>query len=242
MTNEDPILEKIRAVMRLAEDPATPEKARENHMAHAHKMIAKYGVDQALLSAAATDPAEIVKLAFTVRAPYARDRSSMVWKVARAMKIPAIRVFAGGKSQDFHLFGTQANLDRFELLFRSLELQMVMSMAQTERTGYGPPPGTPKITWRKSFMEAYAKRVAWRIEYAEQLAAGEAQTASGTSAALVLKSESDRALAAYNRTYPTHTNVSRSTSTVGYAAGAAAGSRADIGGTRIGGSRRTISA
>lgn len=240
MPTEDPILEKIRAVLRLAEDPATPEEARENHMAHAHKMIAKYGVDQALLAAASADPAEITSVYLTVKAPYARDRAQLVHELTEALRLPSLRLEASGKAQTFHVFGTRPNLDRFELLLRSLEIQMVVAMSEAERSGRGPWPGQAKITWRKSFMSGYTTRVAERVAAADRTAAEGAHTADGSSAALVLKSDTDRAQAAFRIKYPHTRSTSRGTCTSGFGAGEAAADRADIGGTRIGNDRLAI--
>ena len=82
----DPKLEKIRKLLAKAEDPGcTPEEAAALND-KAAELIAKYGVDRALLAVDAPETDPVGDRVITVEAPYALDKSGLLATIARALR------------------------------------------------------------------------------------------------------------------------------------------------------------
>ncbi|WP_371671244.1 DUF2786 domain-containing protein [Streptomyces sp. NBC_00289] len=231
---EDGKLAKIRAILAKAEDPAaTPEEA-ETYFAKAAALMAKYGIERAML--ADSDPSQdrpgdrIIKITGT----YAKDRIYLLGYIADALGCKGINLRGG----EVHMFGYESDLERVEMLFTSLSLQAFNAMRH----------GTPRygeslVTYRKSFLAGFMLTVYARLKEIEARARQEAgPSATGRSAELVLADRKSVTLARFAEAYPRTQNsrgVRRGGS--GKAAGEAAGRRADLGQTRVGG-RRALAA
>jgi hypothetical protein len=133
-----------------------------------------------------------------------------------------------------HVFGYLSDLERADILFTSLLVQMARALAAQPVPAYG---GGAKA-WRRSWMLGYASAVVARVRAAEEAAvasatADEGKAAGGQSAELVL---ADRALTvrrqaehAYPRTRRTRVTYTGN----GYADGYREGQKADIGGAKL---------
>src|SRR5215204_3089263 len=122
----DTALERVRKLLAKAEDPGcTPEEAAALND-KAAELIAKYGVDRAMLAAARPDSDIVGDLVIAVFAPYALDKSGLLATVARALRCRTVRAkkWAGdGYAYTMHLFGFASDLERVELLYTSLLVQ-----------------------------------------------------------------------------------------------------------------------
>jgi hypothetical protein len=135
-----------------------------------------------------------------------------------------------------HVFGYTSDLERADILFTSLLVQMARALAKQAVPGAG---GEARA-WRRSWMLGYAAAVVTRVRAAEEAAVAAADGATdrdeapaGTSAALVL---ADRSLvvrrqvtAAYPRLRKTRVTYSGG----GYGDGYREGQKADIGSTKL---------
>jgi hypothetical protein len=134
-----------------------------------------------------------------------------------------------------HVFGYTSDLERADILFTSLLVQMARALAQQVVPGSG---GAARA-WRRSWMLGFATAVVTRVRAAEEAAVAASGSASGTesaggqSAALVL---ADRSLvvrrqvaAAYPRLRKTRVTFSGG----GYGDGYREGQKADIGGPKL---------
>ena len=133
-----------------------------------------------------------------------------------------------------HVFGYTSDLERADILFTSLLVQLARALAAQPVPGYG---GEARA-WRRSWMLGYCTAVVTRVRAAEEAAAASAPgsatgAGAGQSAALVL---ADRSLvvrrqvtAAYPRLRKTRVTYSGS----GYGDGYREGQKADIGGPKL---------
>jgi hypothetical protein len=231
----DAILDKVRKLLAKAEDPACTPAEAEAFTAKAAELIAKYGVDSALL--AAEDPAtdRVGDLVIEVLAPYAVDKCTLLSGVAGAMRCECVRRqgWAGErKTFSMHMFGHDTDLHRVEVLFTSLLVQAGYALIAQ------PVPSWENVAaYRRSWFAGYTHAIVARLRAAEErAAAGAEQDVRGRSVALVL---ADRSAEVANRVAEVYPRLRfagpRRLIGGGMGHGYAAGRRADIGTTRVNG-------
>jgi hypothetical protein len=233
----DTMLEKVRKLLAKAEDPGcTPAEAAALND-KAAELIAKYGVDQALLAVARPEADPVGDATIAVHPPYALDKAGLLATVAGAMRCRTVRrkewQRGGGYAYLMHLFGAASDLERAELLYTSLLVQASYGLASAEVPGWEAP-----AAFRRSWLAGFTRAVGARLHQAELRAHEGASAASGPSLALVLADRSDRVDRRVAQVYPRLGRSSpRRLSGSGLAGGVAAGQRADLGGVRVGGQR-----
>jgi hypothetical protein len=227
----DAILSKVRKLLAKAEDPACTVAEAEAFTAKATELIARYGVDRALLAARepATDP--IGDRVIDLIPPYALDKAGLLAGVADALRCRSVRR-RSGTGFAMHLFGFASDLERVELLFTSLLVQAAHGIAGTPV-----PPGDHPAAFRRSWLAGFTAAVAIRLREAESSAASAVPT---TSVALVLADRSTRVDRRIAEVYPRLRTASpRRLAGSGLHQGAVAGRRADLGGTGLRAGRAT---
>jgi hypothetical protein len=237
----DDKLARIRKLLAQAEDPAATEAEAEAFNAKAAELMARHGIDAALL--AASDPGrEVVgDLIVDLLAPYAYEKGCLGTAVARGFRCSAVlRTNRTGSSttHTLHLFGHTSDLAMADLLLTSL---LVQGTGELVRRGV--PPGEHAAAYRRTWWLGFTSAIATRLAEAEAAAAREAEpsfAAAGSSAALVLADRAAVAERSAAAAYPQlRTAPPRYLSGGGGAAGRAAGERADLGrSTRVGRSDR----
>ncbi|MFI7396269.1 DUF2786 domain-containing protein [Streptomyces tendae] len=240
MTQEtNPQLAKVRALLAKAEDPAASREEAEAYFAKAAELMAKYGIEQAMLADAnpGTDrPADRV---IHVEGNYVVDRINLLHSILRPLNLQGIRLRGanGRLAAEVHVFGYEADIQRAEMLFTSLLLQAFNGMRHGR-----PMRGESVTAYRKTWLMGFSRAVENRLEAAEARARDEAMDgARGRSAELVLADRASVVLASYRQAYPRAQKVTRSLAGSGFGAGERAGNAADLGGARVGsGGRRRI--
>jgi len=237
MTETDPMLAKIRKLLAKAEDPATTPEEAELYTAKAAQLIADYGIDEALLAHADPSRDPVGDRVVVLDAPYAADKADLLGTVAAELRCRAVRRTRypdGVKELSLHLFGHESDLQRVELLFTSLLLQTAHALARTPV-----PAREHKAAFRRSWMAGFTGAIRQRLSAAERQAEAQAANrfrSSGTTTALVLADRSALVTAAMHDEYPQLRSARpRQLSGSGARHGWAAGQRADLGGTRVGG-------
>ncbi|WP_405978844.1 DUF2786 domain-containing protein [Streptomyces sp. NBC_00158] len=231
---EDGKLAKIRAILAKAEDPATTPEEAQAYFAKAAELMAKYGVERAMLADLNPNTDRPGDRMIKVQGTYAGDRILLLGYIADALGCKGINLRNG----EIHLFGHESDLDRVELLFTSLLLQMFNGMRQGR-----PRLGEATVTYRKSWMAGFILTVHERLKEIEARARQEAApSASGRSAELVVADRRAVTLARFRQAYPNQRNAgTHRRRGSGMNAGREAGRRADLGQTRVSG-RRAIAA
>src|SRR3978361_1714061 len=103
MSDTDSLLARGRKLLAMAEDPACTPAEAEAFTAKATDLIAKYGVDQALLAAADPTIDPVGDRIVTVVPPYARDKAGLLAAVAAPLRCRIVHLERRGVARS-HLF------------------------------------------------------------------------------------------------------------------------------------------
>lgn len=232
MTTDNPQLDRIRKLLAKAEAAgATPAEA-EALTAKAAELMARYGIDRALLAATQPDTDQPADRVIAIPNPWAAVHAHLLTGLASAMRCHCVLLPTSSGAR-LHVFGYGSDIERAEVLYTSVLMQMGNAL------GHARPPEWTRSTraWRRSWLLGYVTAVIARVRAAEQHAADEASAkpagSSSDSAALVLASRqqviAQRAHAAYPITRKTKTTYTGS----GYQDGYSQGNQADIGTARV---------
>lgn len=220
-------LDTVRKLLAKAEGAATEAEA-QTYTAKAVELMARHGIDAALLGAAAPGRDEIGAQRIAINDPYSAGKARLLAWTAAALRCRAVLHSAhGGRVEAVTLFGFASDRERVELLYTSLLLQATAQLVRVR-----PPwPGESVAAYRRSWLYGFADEVHRRLSAAESRAAEQHRAATdGPSVALVLADRRDRVDRAYAEAFPRLGRARSATfSGSGFASGAAAGRRADLG-------------
>ena len=228
----DPLLARVRKLLAKAEDAGvTPEEAQAL-TAKAAELMAKYGIDRALLAARRPETDRAADRVIDVDNPWARVQAHLLCGLASALRCQCVILARTGPGSRIHVFGYSSDIERTDVLYTSLLVQMWQGLACAQVPGWTRNPRA----WRRSWLLGFATAVVTRVRAAEEAATRQATApaaGSGSQTALVL---ADRALVirhnikqAYPVTRKSHVTYSGN----GYGAGYTQGQRADIGTARL---------
>jgi hypothetical protein len=225
------LLDRVRKLLAKAEDEGCSPAEAEAFTAKAAELMARYGIDRALLGALhpGTDsPADRV---FALANPWGDVKRHLLAGLATALRCQCVQT-RSADGTTLRVFGYLSDLERADILFTSLLVQMARALAQQQVPGYG---GTARA-WRRSWMLGYCTAVITRVRAAEQAAAAAAPAPAaggGKSAELVLADRSlvirQQVAAAYPRLRKSRVTYSGN----GYGDGYREGQHADIGSTKL---------
>ena len=227
------MLDKVRKLLAKAEDPACTREEAEALTAKAAELIAKYGIDQAMLAAAeaAGTPQTVDNRQVELAPPYLREKAHLLHVVAGSQRCRSVRLEGRGPEGlriSMHVFGFQSDVAGVELLFASLLVQAARGLlAETV------PPGQQVAAWRRSWLAGFASAVGHRFAETDRRSRdGEEERTPGV--ALVLADRQRAVDRAVEEQYPLLTRGrARRLTGGGFAAGKEAGRRADLGGARV---------
>jgi hypothetical protein len=228
----DKLLDRVRKLLAKAEaDGVTPEEAQAL-TAKAAELMAKYGIDRALLAAQRPETDQPASRMVDIYNPWARVQAHLLCGLASATRCQCI-LLPSGEGQRVHMFGYASDLERTDVLYTSVLVQMWHGLIATSV----PARASSVRAWRRSWLLGFAAAVTARVQAAEEGAEAAAVAAPAgphANAALVL---ADRSLVIRRNVaaaYPV-TRTARLTYTgSGFGAGYKQGERADLGTGRVG--------
>ena len=236
------LLDRVRKLLAKAEaEGVTPHEA-EALTAKAAELMARYGIDRARLGALHPETDRPADRVFDLDNPWAAVKAHLLSGLAGALRCQCVLLNRRTPGSRVHVFGYASDIERADILFTSLLVQMARGLAGHEV----PVAVSSAKAWRRSWMLGYASAVVARVRAAEQEAADAADAErggaadGGPSTALVL---ADRAMTIRRKAqqaYPRTRQARVTYSGNGYSAGYREGQQADIGSTKLG--PRTASA
>jgi hypothetical protein len=238
---DDRLLHKVRNLLSLAENAGTVAEA-ETARERAEAMMLRHSIDAARLHTTNPSQAEAITACdLTIAAPYAKQKSCILTAVIEVNRVRAVsnsRSLAEGMSAT--LVGYPSDLHRATMLFTSLLLQASRDVMTARPAAKPYPYRTEGVnSYRASWLLGFASEVRDRLTrlHRQQAEAADAERAGGPGTEVIL---ADRAAAVDARFAELFGDTRRGkarSSGSGRRAGAAAGARADLGQTRVGGGR-----
>ena len=234
MSTEAPdlLLDRVRKLLAKAEAEGVTVAEAQALTAKAAELMAKYGIDRALLAATRPETDRPDNRIVEIYNPWARVQAHLLCGLAAALRCQCILLPARA-GQRVHIFGYASDIERTDMLYTSVLIQMWHGLIAADV-----PDGADSVrAWRRSWLLGFASAVIAKVRAAEQRAeqaASAVPDGEPSRAALVL---ADRSLVirqnvahAYPRTRKAKVTYTGS----GYGAGYAQGKRADIGTGRVG--------
>ena len=231
------LLDRVRKLLAKAQDEAcTPEEA-EALTVKAAELMARYGIDRALLAAARPETDRPDSVLVDLPSPWSAVKGHLLAGLAAALRCQCVLV-SRSTGRVAHVFGYASDLERADILFTSLLVQMARALAARDVSGIS---GAQVKAWRRSWMLGYCSAVVARVRAAEEAAAAAASCAGesaaaaggGQSTAVVL---ADRSLTVRRQVQAAYPHIRRMKVTYtgrGYADGYREGQQADIGGAKL---------
>src|SRR5262249_29388206 len=235
MNTETPeaLLGRVRKLLVKAEADGVTQAEAQALTAKAAELMAKYGIDRALLAARRPETDRPADRVIDIGNPWARVQAHLLCGLAVALRCQCVILPLSGPGSRIHVFGFASAIERTDVLYTSLLIQMWQGLASAQPPAWAQSPRA----WRRSWLLGFATAVVARVRAAEQGAAERAADASagdGRSAALVLADRTEIVGRTLRAAYPV-TRKSRVTySGSGYGSGEAQGQRGDIGTARLG--------
>ncbi len=227
------LLDRVRKLLAKAEDEGCTPHEAEALTAKAAELMARYGIDRALLGALRPETDRPSDRVFDLDNPWAAVKAHLLAGLASALRCQCILLNRREPGSRVHVFGYLSDLERADILFTSLLVQMARALAAEPVPAHH---GRAKA-WRRSWMLGYCSAVVARIRAAEEAAVTAAESSADSdgapSATLVL---ADRAMTVRRhaeQTYPRTRKTRVTFSGNGYQAGYREGQKADIGGAKV---------
>ena len=233
------ILRRVQALLAKADSTEFEEEA-EALRVKANELIATHSITATMLAAEGRSADALGKVIIYFTGAYTHNQASLLTGIANVFNCKAVHYAAPGGRKTLDkavVVGYSSDLDVVEGLFRIINMQAVHECAQTI-----PPAWEHGRTYRNSWWFGFNRVVHGRLKKAHATAVRQASaTSNGISAALVLVDRAAKVEAYRDEIFSNlRTSKRHARSSFGYCDGKAAGARADIGQSRVGGQRSAL--
>ena len=232
MPSDNTLLLRVRKLLAKAEAAGVTPPEAEAFTAKAAELMARYGIDRALLADARPETDQPGDRVIDIPNPWARVQAHLLCGLASAMRCQCVVLPISGPGSRIHVFGYASDIERADVLYTSLLVQMWRGLASTNVPAWTRSPRA----WRRSWLLGFATAVVSRVRTAEHQAACQATASAATSGsrtALVLADRRQVIKRAIEQAYPLTRKTRLTYSGNGYGTGYAKGQQADLGGPRI---------
>ncbi len=154
MTSHTTLLDRVRKLLAKAEaEGVTPAEA-EALTAKAAELMAKYGIDRALLAADRPETDQPASRIIDVPNPWARVQAHLLCGLGAAMRCQCILLPGSGPGARIHVFGYASDLERADMLYTSLLVQMWHGLAAAAMPEWCRSPRAWRRSWLLGFTTA----------------------------------------------------------------------------------------
>ena len=225
------LLDRVRKLLAKAEDEGVTPQEAQALTAKAAQLMAKYGIDRALLAADRPETDQPASRMLDIDNPWARVKAHLLCGLGSALRCQCILLSARPGTK-IHMFGYASDIERADVLYTSVLIQMWHGLAGAQVPAWSRSPRA----WRRSWLLGFATAVISRVRAAEHAAACRAagqDSADSSRTALVLADRAQVVRGEAERAYPLTRTARVTYSGTGYRDGYAQGQRADIGTGRV---------
>jgi Protein of unknown function (DUF2786) len=225
------LLDRVRKLLAKAEDESVTPPEAQALTAKAAELMAKYGIDRALLAADRPETDRPGNRILDIDNPWARVKAHLLCGLGSALRCQAV-LLSSQSGTKVHVFGFSSDLERLDVLYTSVLIQMWHGLAGAQVPAWS----RSARAWRRSWLLGFATAVIARVRAAEHAAASQAAgtaNGDGSRTALVLADRAQVIRGEAERAYPLTRTARVTYSGTGYRDGYAQGQRADIGAARV---------
>ncbi|MGH3281834.1 MAG: DUF2786 domain-containing protein [Trebonia sp.] len=222
----------MRKLLTKAEADGVTAAEAQALTAKAAELMAKYGIDRALLAARRPETDHPADRKVDVDNPWARVQAHLLCGLAAALRCQCVLLPRPDPGTRIHIFGFASDIERTDVLYTSLLLQMWQGLGTTRMPDWSRSPRA----WRRSWLLGFISAVVSRVRAAEQDATTRATSpaaAEGERMTLVLADRRQVIMRNIEHAYPVTRKTQMTYSGSGYGAGYTEGQRADIGASRL---------
>ena len=226
----DRLLDRVRKLLAKAEDDGVTPAEAQALTAKAAELMAKYGIDRALLAAVRPETDAPASRMVDIDNPWGKVKAHLLCGLGAAMRCQCIMLTTRDGLR-IHVFGYASDIERTDLLYTSVLIQMWHGLA----AALVPAHASPR-SWRRSWLLGFISAVVSRVRAAEQDATTRATSpaaAEGGRMTLVLADRRQVIMRNIEHAYPVTRKTQMTYSGSGYGAGYTEGQRADIGASRL---------
>lgn len=225
------LLARVRGLLAKAESTEFEAEA-EALTNKAFALMARYGIDEAMVAASGQKKEDIIVKTITIGNPYGLEKSLLLASVAVSAQCRSVVTKSGRDYPFAAVIGFPSDIERVELLYTSLLMQMA---SQSSRQRPGIYPGAPSVrAFRAAWCAGFTVAVKRRLEEITQRAMTETTAELGVSTELVLIDRSAAVDRVVSDLYPRVRKYgNKKVSASGYARGHAAGERVNLGQTSM---------
>src|SRR5713101_8588211 len=157
LTPEAPsrLLDRVRKLLAKAEDESVTPPEAQALTAKAAELMAKYGIDRALLAADRPETDPPADRVVDIGNPWARVQAHLLCGLASAMRCQCVVLPRADPGARIHMFGFASDIERADVLYTSLLVQMWQGLAATD-----PPSWSRSVrAWRRSWLLGFTSAV-----------------------------------------------------------------------------------
>ena len=228
----DRLLDRVRKLLTQAEDDSVTPAEAQAFTAKAAELMAKYGLDRALLAADQPGTDLPTNRILDIDNPWAREKAHLLCGLASALRCQCILLGGSRPGSKVHIFGFGSDIERTDVLYTSVLIQMSHGLAGARVPEWSSSPRA----WRRSWLLGFATAVIARVRQAEHgavVAAARRGDSGSDRTAVVLADRSLVIRRQVEQAYPITRKARVTYSGSGYRDGYERGQRADIGATRL---------
>ena len=163
----DALLGRVRKLLVKAEADGVTQAEAQALTAKAAELMAKYGIDRALLAARRPETDRPADRVIDIGNPWARVQAHLLCGLAAALRCECVILPRSGPGSRIHVFGFASDIERTDVLYTSLLIQMWQGLAATQPPAWAQSPRA----WRRSWLLGFATAVVARVRTAEHGAA-----------------------------------------------------------------------
>jgi hypothetical protein len=230
---DERLMARVRALLAQAEHENTSREEAEAFTEKAAELMARYGIDAAVLAESTRKPETVTSVRVDLDHPYAPEKAHLLGTVAYYSRCRAVSHKRGRTVSHLTLFGFPADLAQVELLYTSLLLQATTGLLRARM-----PYRSHIVSYRRTWLMGFAGGIGRRLRDAQRRAEDDAtrrHANSARSVAVVLADRSALVDTAMNEAFPNLVDAKpRQLSGFGQYDGYAAAQQADLAGARVG--------